>query len=64
MECKEATAASLAARQAVAASMPLDDGADFANARRGFVATIPDAAIGGAWTMAPYAFLDERRPDT
>ena len=64
MQRKEATAATLAAHQAVAASMPVDDGTDFTNAWRGFLATIPDAAIGGAWTMAPYAFLDEERPDT
>jgi alkyl sulfatase BDS1-like metallo-beta-lactamase superfamily hydrolase len=61
---KAATAATLAAHQAVVDSMPTDDGADFANARRGFIATIPNAAIGGAWTMAPFAFLEGERPDT
>ncbi len=64
MQRKEASAATLAAHKAVAASMPADDGADFANVRRGFIATIPDAAIGGAWSMAPYAFLDGEQPDT
>ncbi|HXA39862.1 MAG TPA: alkyl sulfatase dimerization domain-containing protein, partial [Phenylobacterium sp.] len=61
---KDATAATIAAHAALAASLPADDGADFANAERGFIGTIPNAEIPGAWTMAPYAFLDGERPDT
>lgn len=64
MQRKGATPATLATHRALAASLPPDDGADFANARRGFIGTIPDAAIGGSWTMAPFAFLDGEQPDT
>jgi alkyl sulfatase BDS1-like metallo-beta-lactamase superfamily hydrolase len=61
---KDATVATRAAQARVLASLPADDGADFALARRGFLGTIPDAAVGASWSMAPFAFLDGERPDT
>jgi alkyl sulfatase BDS1-like metallo-beta-lactamase superfamily hydrolase len=61
-ERKDATDATRAAHAGLA--LPAEDGAEQANAERGFIATIPDAAIGGAWSMAPYAFLGGGRPDT
>ena len=61
---KEATNATVAAHVALAKTLPADDGKDFEKARRGFVGTIPNADIPGAWSMAPYAFLDGERPDT
>jgi alkyl sulfatase BDS1-like metallo-beta-lactamase superfamily hydrolase len=63
-ERKDATLATKAAHAALAASLPADDGRDFEDARRGFIATVPDAEVPGAWTQAPYAFLDGPRPDT
>ena len=63
-ERKDATDATRAAQAAVAASLPADDGADFENARRGFLGTIPEAEVPGAWSMAPFTFLDQARPDT
>lgn len=63
-ERKDATDATRAAHAALAASLPREDVAERANAERGFMGTIPDAAIGGAWSMAPYAFLAGERPDT
>ena len=64
MERKQATAATLTYLQLAAAALPTDDGEDFALARRGFLGSIPDASVGGAWSMAPYAFLEGERPDT
>ncbi|HEY1927587.1 MAG TPA: alkyl sulfatase dimerization domain-containing protein [Caulobacteraceae bacterium] len=61
---KPATDATRAALAGVLAALPPDDGADFELARRGFIGTLPDATIGGAWSMAPFAFLDGERPDT
>jgi alkyl sulfatase BDS1-like metallo-beta-lactamase superfamily hydrolase len=61
---KDASAATRAAQARVAQSLPPDDGADLARARRGFIGSIPDAQVGGAWSMAPYAFLDEPAPDS
>jgi alkyl sulfatase BDS1-like metallo-beta-lactamase superfamily hydrolase len=61
---KDATAATRAAQAAVAASLPPDDGADFAAARRGFIGSIPDATVGGSWSMAAFAFLEGERADT
>jgi len=46
-------------------SLPFGDRADFEDARRGFIAAVPDATVVGAqgpvWSMKPYAFL---QPDT
>jgi alkyl sulfatase BDS1-like metallo-beta-lactamase superfamily hydrolase len=61
---KEPTAATRAAQSRVAASLPVDDGVDLASARRGFIGSIPDAAVGGSWSMAPYGFLEEPAPDS
>jgi alkyl sulfatase BDS1-like metallo-beta-lactamase superfamily hydrolase len=61
---KPATDATRAAQARTLAALPADDGGDFELARRGFIGTIPDAAIGGAWSMAPFAFLEDERPDT
>ena len=61
---KDATEATRTAHKALEATLPVDDGVDFELAQRGFIATIPNADIPGAWSMAPYAFLDGERPDT
>lgn len=61
---KEASAATIEAHRRAAAALPEDDGADFELARRGFMGTIEDADIPGAWSMKPYAFLAGERPDT
>ncbi|HSV03341.1 MAG TPA: alkyl sulfatase dimerization domain-containing protein [Phenylobacterium sp.] len=63
-ERNDATEATRAAHAALAAALPPDDGHDFALARRGFIGTIADAAVPGAWSMAPFAFLDGERPGT
>ena len=63
-ERKDATEATRAAHAALAAQLPPDDGGDFELARRGFVGSIPDANVPGAWSMAPFAFLEGERPDT
>jgi alkyl sulfatase BDS1-like metallo-beta-lactamase superfamily hydrolase len=68
---KDAAAATRKAHAALAARLPSDDGADFADARRGFIGTIPEAHITDAsgrvfWSMG--AFADQvdgaERPDT
>src|SRR5487761_2504349 len=61
---KEATAATIAAQDAVRARMPAEDGADFERVKRGFIATLPDAKIesperGTVWDLSPFAFLNE-----
>jgi alkyl sulfatase BDS1-like metallo-beta-lactamase superfamily hydrolase len=61
---KEASEATRRAHARTEAALPKDDGADFDKARRGFLATLPDAEVPGAWTMAPYGFLEGERPDT
>ncbi|MGA0600213.1 alkyl/aryl-sulfatase [Caulobacter sp. KR2-114] len=67
---KDATAATRAAHAALAATLPADAESDFADARRGFIDTIPDAratnAAGRAvWDLAPFAFEnDPTAPDT
>jgi alkyl sulfatase BDS1-like metallo-beta-lactamase superfamily hydrolase len=61
---KDATDATRAAHAAVAAGLPHDDGGDFALAARGFLGSIPDADVPGAWSQRPFAFLDGERPDT
>ena len=63
-ERKDATEATRAAHAALAAKLPPDDGGDFELARRGFVGSIPDANVPGAWSIAPFAFLEGERPDT
>src|SRR5579859_275436 len=61
---KDATEATKAAHAALAASLPKDTIDDHANATRGFLGTIADANVAGAWSMAPFAFLDGAREDT
>ena len=56
-ERKDASAATRAALEAARASLPPDDGEDFRLADRGFIASIPDADIPGAWSLKPYDFL-------
>jgi alkyl sulfatase BDS1-like metallo-beta-lactamase superfamily hydrolase len=58
---KDATEATRRAHAALAAGLPHDTGEDFADARRGFIGTIPDARIADAtgrvfWSMADFAF--------
>lgn len=60
----EATEATKAAQAAIAGRLPRDDGKDFELARRGFLGTIPNAEVAGAWSQAPFGFLDGERPDT
>lgn len=64
MSRHDATDATRAAQASVVQILPADDGTDAMLADRGFVGTISDADIPGAWTMAPYGFLDGERPDT
>jgi alkyl sulfatase BDS1-like metallo-beta-lactamase superfamily hydrolase len=68
---KPASAATLAANAALAARLPRDDSQDFADARRGFIATVPDGRIVDAagrvfWDMGAFAFEagDAPCPDT
>ncbi|HYD44892.1 MAG TPA: alkyl sulfatase dimerization domain-containing protein [Phenylobacterium sp.] len=61
---KDATEATRRAHAETAGRLPADDGADFALARRGFLGTIPDAEVPGAWSQAPFAFLGGERPET
>jgi alkyl sulfatase BDS1-like metallo-beta-lactamase superfamily hydrolase len=61
-----ATHATRAAHERALADLPPDDPDEDADARRGFIGTIPDAEIRGAygqtvWSLADYAFLDEPR---
>ncbi len=67
---KDATEATLRAHAALRAELPADDGQDFADARRGFIGTIPDAKIenasgGVVWNMGAFAFEEaEDAPPT
>ena len=61
---KPASPATSAAQAAAASTLPADDGHDFALAGQGFIATLPDADVGKAWSQAPFAFLEGERPDT
>ena len=61
---KPATEATRAAHERLLATLPDDDGGDFELARRGFIGTIPDATVGSAWSMAPFAFVNGEPPDT
>jgi alkyl sulfatase BDS1-like metallo-beta-lactamase superfamily hydrolase len=58
---KDATEATRRANVRLADSLPVDTGEDFADARRGFIGTIPDARIADTagrvfWSMADFAF--------
>src|SRR6201994_1203192 len=61
---KDATAATRAAHERLAAGLPAETGEDMANATRGFLGTIPDAEVPGAWSLKPFEFLNGARPDT
>jgi alkyl sulfatase BDS1-like metallo-beta-lactamase superfamily hydrolase len=63
-ERKDATEATRAAHAALARTLPREDGRDFELVRRGFIGTIPNAEVPGAWSLAPFAFLEGERPDT
>ncbi|CAN5901427.1 alkyl sulfatase dimerization domain-containing protein [soil metagenome] len=59
---KEAQAATVAANAALQQSLPFANREDFEDARRGFVATIPEATVSGSgprpvWSMQRYGFL-------
>ena len=58
----DATAATRAANRAVLAALPFDDTADFDDARRGFLGSLPEVEIRNAqgrvvWSLRDYAFL-------
>ncbi|MEI6441329.1 MAG: MBL fold metallo-hydrolase, partial [Alphaproteobacteria bacterium] len=66
---KDATPYTRAAHAALEHVLPVDDGQDFADARRGFQGTLPDATITGptgniVWSLKPFDFLEGERPDT
>jgi alkyl sulfatase BDS1-like metallo-beta-lactamase superfamily hydrolase len=63
-QSKDAEPATRAANEAFIKSLPFSDRADFDDARRGFIATLPDGVIAGpggrpAFDTKPYAFLQK-----
>jgi len=61
-QSKDAEPATRAANDVFVKSLPFSDRADFDDAKRGFIATLPDGAIAGpgvrpAFDTKPYAFL-------
>jgi alkyl sulfatase BDS1-like metallo-beta-lactamase superfamily hydrolase len=63
-QSKDAEPATRAANGAFVKSLPFSDRADFDDAGRGFIATLPDGAIAGpggrpAFDTKPYAFLQK-----
>ncbi|MBI1359059.1 MAG: MBL fold metallo-hydrolase [Alphaproteobacteria bacterium] len=66
---KDATPHTVQYADRVRNRLPPDDGQDFEDARRGFIATIPDARVDDArgrtvWSMAPFAFEESDCPET
>ena len=67
---KDATEATCAHNRSVLAALPFGDTQDFADAQRGFIATLPEIEIRNAegrivWTLRDYAFLSaEEAPST
>lgn len=66
---RPAHASTLRAHARLTEGLDFADLRDFDDARRGFIATLPDAHIaaddgGASWSLAPYAFLDGEAPDT
>lgn len=64
---KEATGATIQAQAHVCAHLPAETGEDFENARRGFIATLPEMIVrnpagGVVWDMEQYAFEAEGNP--
>lgn len=60
-----ATASTIAAHRAALQSLPVDDGLDEEEARRGFVGTLPDAEVRDEygrmiWSLSEYDFLDAK----
>jgi alkyl sulfatase BDS1-like metallo-beta-lactamase superfamily hydrolase len=63
-QSKDAEPATRAANEAFIKSLPFSDRADFDDAKRGFIATLPDGVIAGpggrpAFDTKPYAFLQK-----
>jgi len=62
-QSKDAEPSTRAANAAFATSLPFSDRADFDDARRGFIATLPDGVVAGprgpAFDTKPYAFLQK-----
>jgi alkyl sulfatase BDS1-like metallo-beta-lactamase superfamily hydrolase len=63
-QSKDAEPATRAANEAFARSLPFSDRADFDDARRGFIATLPDGVVAGpgsrpAFDTNRYAFLQK-----
>ncbi|ALP67031.1 alkyl/aryl-sulfatase [Paraburkholderia caribensis] len=61
-----ASAATVSAQERALRELPPDDPLEEADARRGFIGTIPNAEIRGAydqlvWSLADYRFLEEQR---
>src|SRR5690606_13282807 len=61
---KDATAATREALETLKATLPKDTGEDFELARKGFIATIPDAKVlnehgHAVWDMGTFAFEGE-----
>ncbi|MEI8145083.1 MAG: alkyl sulfatase dimerization domain-containing protein [Alphaproteobacteria bacterium] len=68
-EPRDAEPATRAANDAMARTLPFANRDDFEDARRGFIAALPDGTIPGAdgqpvWTMKPYEFLSGEVPAT
>jgi len=68
-QARDAQPTTRAAQAAVQASLPFTNREDFADALRGFVASVPDALVTSttpypAWSMKPYGFLQGAAPDT
>lgn len=66
---KPAHTATLASHDRVRRELDFSDRQDFDDARRGFIATLPDAHIerdsgGVAWSQRPYGFLNGEAQDT
>ena len=61
---KDASPATRRAHLNTLASLPKEDGRDWADATRGFLGTRPDAQVGTSWSMAPFDFLNGERPET
>lgn len=66
---KPAHVSTIQAQARVLEALDWNDTEDFDDARRGFIASIPDAHIpsdagGVAWSMKPYGFLKDAAPDT
>jgi alkyl sulfatase BDS1-like metallo-beta-lactamase superfamily hydrolase len=63
-QSRDAEPATRAANDAFTKSLPFSDRADFDDAKRGFIATLPDGVIAGpggrtAFSTKPYAFLQK-----